>query len=601
MKRGLVKPRKVIMFRRFLSYYKPQMGLFVADTICALVLAAIDLAFPIILRNLTGGLFTQGQAAIMQALGMIAVGLVLMYAIRCACRYFVSYWGHVMGARMESKMREDLFDQYERFSFAYFDRNSSGDMMSRVVNDLFDICEAAHHVPEWIIICGIEIIGSFVILFTIAPLLALAMVVVTAVFAVIMFWQNMRMREVFSDNRKKISGINAQLQDSLAGMRVVKSFANEETERSKFRASNDRYLSSKESMYHAMGVYTATYGLLSGVLYVIVVLLGGWLVAQGQLQAVDMATFALYISLFCTPLETLVNSAEMYQKAIAGFKRMDEVLATAPDIQDKPGAADLQVTAGAVEYRDVCFSYEDVELDASGDARPVIDHMDLSIKPGQTIALVGPSGGGKSTTCSLLPRFYDVAAGSISIDGQDVRDVTQQSLRRAIGLVQQDVYLFDGTIGENIAYGKPGATAEEIAEAARRANIDTFIESLPQGYDTVVGERGGRLSGGQKQRVAIARVFLKNPKILILDEATSALDNESEEAVQESLERLARGRTTIIIAHRLSTIKHADEIATVEHGRVVERGTHEELLARGGTYARYYRMQFEGARAHELD
>ena len=601
MKRGLVKPRKVIMLKRFLSYYKPQMGLFVADTVCALVLAAIDLAFPIILRNLTGGLFTQGQAAIMQALGMIAVGLVLMYVIRCACRYFVSYWGHVMGARMESKMREDLFDQYERFSFAYFDRNSSGDMMSRVVNDLFDICEAAHHVPEWIIICGIEIVGSFVILFTIAPVLALAMAVVTAAFAVIMFWQNMRMREVFSDNRKKISGINAQLQDSLAGMRVVKSFANEETERSKFRASNDRYLSSKENMYHAMGVYTATYGLLSGVLYVIVVLLGGWLVAQGQLQAVDMATFALYISLFCTPLETLVNSAEMYQKAIAGFKRMDEVLSTAPDIQDKPGAADLQVTAGAVEYRDVCFSYEDVELGGSDEARPVIDHMNLSIKPGQTIALVGPSGGGKSTTCSLLPRFYDVAAGSISIDGQDVRDVTQQSLRRAIGLVQQDVYLFDGTIGENIAYGKPGATAEEIAEAARRANIDAFIESLPQGYDTVVGERGSRLSGGQKQRVAIARVFLKNPKILILDEATSALDNESEEAVQESLERLARGRTTIIIAHRLSTIKHTDEIATVEHGRVVERGTHEQLLARGGTYARYYRMQFEGARAHELD
>ena len=589
------------MLKRFLSYYKPQMGLFVADTVCALVLAAIDLAFPIILRNLTGGLFTQGQAAIMQALGMIAVGLVLMYAVRCACRYFVSYWGHVMGARMESKMREDLFDQYERFSFAYFDRNSSGDMMSRVVNDLFDICEAAHHVPEWIIICGIEIIGSFVILFTIAPVLALAMAAVTAAFAVIMFWQNMRMREVFSDNRKKISGINAQLQDSLAGMRVVKSFANEQTERSKFRASNNRYLSSKENMYHAMGVYTATYGLLSGVLYVIVVLLGGWLVAQGQLQAVDMATFALYISLFCTPLETLVNSAETYQKAIAGFKRMDEVLSTVPDIQDKPGAADLQVTAGAVEYRDVCFNYEDVELGADDGARPVIDHMDLSIRPGQTIALVGPSGGGKSTTCSLLPRFYDVATGSISIDGQDVRDVTQHSLRRAIGLVQQDVYLFDGTIGENIAYGKPGATAEDIAEAARRANIDTFIESLPQGYDTVVGERGSRLSGGQKQRVAIARVFLKNPKILILDEATSALDNESEEAVQASLEELARGRTTIIIAHRLSTIKHADEIATVEHGRVVERGTHEELLARGGTYARYYRMQFEGARAHELD
>ena len=597
------------MFKRFLSYYRPQMGLFVADTVCALVLAAVDLAFPIILRNLTGGLFTQGEAAIMQALGIIAMGLVVMYAVRCLCRYFVSYWGHVMGARMESKMREDLFDQYERFSFAYFDRNSSGDMMSRVVNDLFDICEAAHHVPEWIIICGIEIVGSFVILFTIAPVLALAMLVVTLAFAGIMLWQNLRMRAVFTDNRQKISGINAQLQDSLAGMRVVKGFANEETERKKFRASNGRYLASKENMYHAMGVYTATYGLLSGILYTIVVLLGGLLVAHGQLAAVDMATFALYISLFCTPLETLVNSAETYQKAIAGFKRMDEVLSTAPDIQDKPGAPDLDVTAGAIEYRDVCFSYEDAELaegagtDVATTAGPcpVIDHMNLSIKPGETIALVGPSGGGKSTTCSLLPRFYDVASGEIVIDGQDVRDVTQASLRRAIGLVQQDVYLFDGTIGENIAYGRPGATPAEIAEAARRANIDAFIESLPQGYDTVVGERGSRLSGGQKQRVAIARVFLKDPKILILDEATSALDNESEEAVQESLERLAEGRTTVIIAHRLSTIKHADEIATVERGRVVERGTHDELLARGGTYARYYRMQFEGARAHELD
>ena len=592
------------MFKRFLSYYRPQMGLFVADTVCALLLAGVDLAFPIILRNLTGGLFTQGEAAIMQALGIIAVGLVAMYAVRCACRYFVSYWGHVMGARMESRMREDLFDQYERFSFAYFDRVNSGDMMSRVVNDLFDICEAAHHVPEWVIICGIEIIGSFVILFSIAPALALAMLVVTLAFSGIMLWQNLRMRAVFT---KKISGINAQLQDSLAGMRVVKSFANEATERAKFRTSNDRYLASKENMYHAMGVYTATYGLLSGILYTIVVLLGGLLVARGELAAVDMATFALYISLFCTPLETLVNSAETYQKAIAGFKRMNEVLDTVPDIQDKADAADLEVSAGAVEYRDVCFSYEDAELAETAGAaramieRPVIDHMNLSIKPGETIALVGPSGGGKSTTCSLLPRFYDVASSSIAIDGQDVRDVTQESLRRAIGLVQQDVYLFDGTIGENIAYGRPGASADEIAEAARRANIDAFIESLPDGYDTVVGERGSRLSGGQKQRVAIARVFLKNPKILILDEATSALDNESEEAVQESLERLAKGRTTIIIAHRLSTIKHADEIATVEHGRVVERGTHEELLARGGTYARYYRMHFEGARARELD
>ena len=580
------------MFKRFLSYYKPQLGLFIADTICALVLAAIDLAFPIVLRNLTSGLFTQGAAAIMGALGWIAAALVAMYAVRCACRYFVSYWGHVMGARMESKMREDLFDAYERMGFAYFDTHSSGDMMSRVVNDLFDICEAAHHVPEWIIICGIEIIGSFVILFTIAAPLALAMVGVTAVFAVVMVWQNLRMRAVFSDNRKKISGINAQLQDSLAGMRVVKSFANEATERTKFRASNNRYLASKERMYHTMGVYTATYGLLSGILYVTVVLLGGLLVAKGELSAIDMATFALYISLFCTPLETLVNSTESYQKAIAGFKRMDEVLQTVPDIVDAPDARPIHARDGAVSFNDVCFSYDTKVLTEEGIERPVIDHLDLQIKPGETLALVGPSGGGKSTTCSLLLRFYDVASGSITIDGQDVRDVTQKSLREAIGLVQQDVYLFDGTIGENIAYGRPGASREEIECAAKRANIDAFIRTLPDGYDTVVGERGSRLSGGQKQRVAIARVFLKNPKILILDEATSALDNESEGAVQESLERLAQGRTTIIIAHRLSTIKGADEIATVEAGHVVERGTHDELLVRGGTYARYYRMQF---------
>lgn len=596
--------RPKTMLRRFLAYYGPQKHLFIADTVCALIIAGIDLAFPVILRSLTNGLFTEGPAAIMASIGMVAAGLVVMYLIRCGCRYFVSAQGHIMGARMESKMRQDLFDQYERFSFSYFDRVNSGDMMSRVVNDLFDICEAAHHVPEWIIICGVEIIGAFVILFTISPALTGVMAVVTAIFVAIMVVQNLRMRAVYSDNRVKISGVNSQLQDSLAGMRVVKSFANEETERAKFRASNDRYLDSKEAMYRVMGTYQATSALMTGALFTLVVVVGGCLVADGRMSAIDMGTFALYISLFTTPIETLVNSTETFQKAIAGFKRMDEVLMSTPDIQDKPGATDLKVTSGAIEYRDVCFTYEDREL---GDGaygrgeRPVIDHLNLSIRPGETIALVGPSGGGKSTTCSLLPRFYDVQGGSISIDGQDVRDVTQESLRRAIGLVQQDVYLFDGTIRENIAYGRPGATDAEIAEAARRANIHEFIESLEDGYDTVVGERGGRLSGGQKQRIAIARVFLKDPKILILDEATSALDNESEEAVQESLERLAADRTTIIIAHRLSTIKGADEIATVEHGQVVERGTHEELLARGGTYARYYRMQFEGVRARELD
>lgn len=589
------------MFKRFISYYGPEKGLFIADTVCALTYAGIDLAFPVILRALTGGLFTEGASAIMDGLLFLGFGLGTMYLVRTACIYFVSAQGHIMGARMESRMREDLFDQYERFSFAYFDAHNSGDMMSRVVNDLFDICEGAHHLPEWIIICGIKIVGALAILFTISPVLAGALTLVTVVFVAIMIRQNLHMRSVFADNRKKISEVNSQLQDSLAGMRVVKSFANEETERAKFRVANDRYLDSKVAQYKVMGGYQATSAVMTAAHYITIVLLGGYLVAQGQMTAVDMATFALYISLFTGPIETLVNSTEMFQKAIAGFRRMDEVLATAPDIRDKPDARELEVTDGAIEYRDVCFSYEQGEVaEAGAEMRPVIDHMDLSIKPGETIALVGPSGGGKSTTCSLLPRFYDVSSGSITIDGQDVRDVTQHSLRSAIGLVQQDVYLFDGTLRENIAYGRPGATDAEIEEAARKANIHDFIAGLPEGYDTVVGERGGRLSGGQKQRVAIARVFLKDPAILILDEATSALDNESEEAVQESLERLAADRTTIVIAHRLSTIKNADEIATVERGRVVERGTHEELLARGGTYARYYRMQFEGARARDV-
>lgn len=597
------------MLKRFLSYYGPEKGMFIADTLCALTYAGIDLAFPVILRALTGDLYTKGAPAILSALPYIALGLIAMYIVRTACVYFVSAQGHVMGARMESRMREDLFDQYERFSFAYFDAHNSGDMMSRVVNDLFDICEAAHHVPEWIIICGIKIVGALIILFAIGPSLAAVLTLVTAVFVAIMIRQNLHMRSVFAENRKKISEVNSQLQDSLAGMRVVKSFANEGTERAKFRAANGRYLSSKKSQYAAMGAYQATSACMTATHYLTVVLVGGYLVAAGQMTAVDLATFALYISLFTAPIETLVNSTENFQKAIAGFRRMDEVLATTPDIVDAPNAHDLIAGPGAIEYKDVCFNYPDAtaEAVAAGEGgsnaaaeRPVIDHLNLSIRPGQTLALVGPSGGGKSTTCSLLPRFYDVCSGSISIDGQDVREVSQLSLRRAIGLVQQDVYLFDGTLRDNIAYGRPDATDAEIEDAARKANIHNFIAGLPDGYNTVVGERGSRLSGGQKQRVAIARVFLKDPAILILDEATSALDNESEEAVQESLERLAQNRTTIIIAHRLSTIKNADEIATVERGRVVERGTHEELLARGGTYARYYRMQFEGARARDV-
>ena len=577
------------MFQRFLGYYKGQMHLFVIDIIAAITVAGIDLAFPQILRSLTGGLFTEGPDAIMGALAYLAAGLVCMYALRFVCRYFVIFWGHVMGARMESRMREDLFDAYERMSFNFFDHNKSGDLMSRLVSDLFDISEAAHHGPEFILIGIVEVTGSFIILSTINLPLTGVLALIAVLLVLYNVYANMRMREVYTENRVRISGVNSRLEDSLAGVRVVKSFAAEDVERAKFRRSNDAYLDSKTRMYRAMGRYQAAIAVMMGALNTAVVVFGGWLIAQGQMQAIDLATYALYISLFTTPITSILDFTETFQKAIAGFRRFCEVLDTLPDIQDAPDARPLHVTEGRISYHDVHFAYKNADGSAEDE---VIGGLTLDIIPGETIALVGPSGGGKSTTCSLLPRFYDVDFGSITIDGQDVRSVTQRSLREAIGLVQQDVYLFDGTIAENIAYGSPDATMDEIRDAARRANIAEFIEGLPEGYDTEVGERGSHLSGGQKQRDAIARVFLKNPPILIFDEATSALDNESEQAVQESLSELARGRTTLVIAHRLSTIKNADEIVTMEHGRVSERGTHEELLARGGTYARYYEMQF---------
>ena len=576
------------LLNAFLAYYKPHVKLFVADTICALGLAAVDLAFPQILRRLTTGVFTQGPDAIRAAMPYIAVGLIGIYAFRYFCRWFVTSWGHIMGVRMETQMRQDLFDAYERFSFSYFDHHNTGDLLSRVTNDLFDIAECAHHGPEWIIICSIEIIGSFVILASISWRLSAALAVATLVLFIYGLWANGRLTELFRDNRRKIAQVNAQLEDSLAGARVVKSFANEEVESTKFARSNEAYQASKVRNYLGMGRFNASVSGFTGVLYAIIVIYGGLLVADGQLQAIDLATYALYISMFLSPIMTILDFTEMFQKAKAGFERFYEVLQTPPDVADRPDAQDIQVGEGHVRFDNVHFAYE-------GEAE-VINGLNLDVPAGKTIALVGPSGGGKSTTCALLPRFYDVTSGCITIDGQDVRDVTQKSLRRAIGVVQQDVYLFDGTVRENIAYGKPGATLDEIRAAARAANIAECIETLPDGYDTQVGERGARLSGGQKQRIAIARVFLKNPPLLILDEATSALDNESELAVQESLGKLASGRTTLVIVHRLSTIRDADEIVTMEAGRAVERGTHEELLARGGTYARYYRMQFEGHR-----
>lgn len=583
---SVTEGRRPGVFKRFLSYYGPQKHLFWADMLCALIVAAIDLAFPQILRVLTNGLFVGPSSQIYQALVILLVGLVAMYAVRYFCRYFVCSWGHIMGVRMESRMRQDLFDQYERFSFSWYDRVKTGDMMSRVVNDLFDISEAAHHGPENIVISFIEIVGMLVIMLTINVPLALAIAAVTAIAVIYLIVKNGTLQETFRDNRLKISGVNSQLEDSLQGMRVVKSFAAEDFERQRFARSNEAYLESKTRTYRAMGTFVAMSSTLSGMLYTVVIVLGGYLVASGQLRVSDLAIFALYIGILATPIETLINFTETFQKAAAGFKRFCEILDTKPDVENRPGASALAVAEGRIDFDDVCFSY-DGEVD-------VIDHLDLHVEPGTTVALVGPSGGGKTTTCSLVPRFYDVRSGAVRIDGTDVRDVTMESLRRSVGIVQQDVYLFDGTIGENIAYGSPHATLEQIVEAAKEANIDEFVRSLPLGYDTPVGEHGARLSGGQKQRVSIARVFLKNPPIIILDEATSALDNESERAVQASLGRLSQGRTVLVIAHRLSTIQNADVIVAMDHGRVAEMGTHDELVAAGGIYARYYRMQFEG-------
>ncbi len=574
------------VLKKFIQYYKPYQAVFWLDMVCAMVVSIIDLAFPQILNYLTRGVFTRSAVEIFSVLPMLALGLLAMYLVRFGGRYYITYQGHVMGARMESDMRQDLFDQFQRLSFSYYDRNNTGEMMSKLVSDLFDISELAHHGPENIFISLLKIVGSFVLLLYVNVPMTMILLAVTLVMLAFSVWQNRKMRAVFMDNRQKIAGVNASLQDSLAGIRVVKSFANEKLEHKKFSKSNLLFLESKERNYKRMGVFHAGNNFFQGMLFLTVLVSGGYFVAVGQIDAVDLATYALYINIFINPIEVLVEFTEMFQKGFSGFKRFLEVIETQPEIVDAPDAKPLQNVKGDIDYRDVSFSYEQNEA--------VLSHIDIHIDAGRTVALVGPSGGGKTTLCSLLPRFYDVTGGAVLVDGQDVRGLTLESLRSAIGIVQQDVYMFSGTIRENIAYGKPGASMEEIVEAAKRANIHDFVMGLEDGYDTFVGERGARLSGGQKQRISIARVFLKDPRILILDEATSALDNESERHIQQSLEELAKNRTTIVIAHRLSTIRNADEIIVIGDEGIEERGCHKELLAKGGLYAKYYNMQFEG-------
>ena len=569
--------------KKFIPYYSPYKAVFVLDLICAAMISLIDLAYPQILRTMTKTVFAGKSSAILQVLLPIGVAMLIMYIVQALCKYYVSYQGHMMGANMERDMRQQLFDHYEKLSFSYYDQNNSGQMMSKLVSDLFDISEMAHHGPENLFISLIKIIGSFVFLFVINRWLAIPLLVLVFFMILFSYSQNRRMQATFMDNRQKIGDINSSLQDTLAGIRVVQSFANEEIERDKFRHSNENFLHSKDANYRCMGSFMSGNLFFQGLMYLVTLVFGGWLIAKGQMETADLAMYALYIGIFISPIQILVELTEMMQKGLSGFRRFLAVVETEPDIVDAKDAKPLENVKGTVEYKDVSFHYSD-------DDTLVLSDVSFRIDAGKSIALVGPSGSGKTTICSLLPRFYDVTGGSIRIDGKDIRSLSLESLRNNIGLVQQDVYLFCGSIKDNISYGKPGASIEEIIDAAKKANIHDFIMSLPDGYDSYVGERGTRLSGGQKQRISIARVFLKNPPILILDEATSGLDNESERWIQHSLEELAKNRTTITIAHRLSTIRNADEILVVADTGIAERGTHEELLAANGIYAHYNEM-----------
>lgn len=571
--------------KEFIKYYKPYKKLFFTDMFCALTLSGIDLIFPLLVGYLMDEVYIlQDSTTILKYIGIVGGVLFVLYVIKYFCQYYITSWGHIMGTYMEADMRKELFSHLEKLSFSYYDEVNTGKLMSCIINDLFDISEFAHHGPEDIFISIIKVVGTF----TILSFVNIKMTLILVFFTVIMFYfslhYNRKMKRVFAANREKIAGVNAITQDSLGGIRVVKSFANEAIEMDKFTEGNAAFVKTKTSSYLIMGKYHSGNSFFQSLLYLSAVLVGGLFITKGEMSLSELTVYILYINTFLAPVQKLVDFTEQLQKGMTGFERFLKIMNTKPEIEDVKNARELGKVHGDIAFRDVSFGYDD---------ETILSNINMRIPAGKTVALVGPSGSGKTTFCSLIPRFYEVSSGSILIDGKDIREVTQSSLRDAIGIVQQDVYLFGGSIKDNISYGKPLASDEEIIEAAKKANIHDFIMSLPEGYDTYVGERGVRLSGGQKQRISIARVFLKNPPILILDEATSALDNESERYIQKSLDILAKDRTTLVIAHRLSTIKNADEILVLTPDGIVERGAHEELLNQEGIYAHLYNMQFE--------
>ena len=571
--------------KKLTDYYKPYMKLFWADMFFAMLGAAITLMIPLIVRYITGTVIEQPLEVASKMIVQLGILMIVMVGVEGFCNYFITYYGHVMGAKMEYDMRNEIFGHYQKLSFAFYDNQKVGHLLSRITSDLFDITELLHHGPEDVLISSIKLLGAFFILITINIKLALVAIVIVLLMLIYAIFMNKRMKKAFKENRARIADINSQIEDSLSGIRVVKSFSNEETEMGKFRLGNNKFLQSKSRTYKYMGAYHTGMNIFSTLITVGSLIMGAYLLTLGELATADLVTFLLYINNFIEPVKKLVNFTEQFQNGYSGYERFLEIIEIAPDIADKEGAKSMETAKGDIQFEDVTFHYSEHNEN-------VLTHVNLQVKQGEYVALVGSSGAGKTTLCSLIPRFYDVSSGRIKIDGIDIRDIKLKDLRKQIGIVQQDVYLFAGTVMENIRYGKPQATDEEVIRAAMAANAHEFIMSLPDGYDTDIGQRGVKLSGGQKQRLSIARVFLKNPPVLIFDEATSALDNESEKIVQKSLEHLAKDRTTFVIAHRLSTIRNAQRILVLTEEGIAEEGTHESLLKKGGIYAGLYEMQF---------